>query len=52
MQDFKEQSLNQIEFLKKAIKTEIDNVRDEKELHKNIREIKFKARAKMLKKAF
>ncbi|STO96242.1 PBECR2 nuclease fold domain-containing protein [Helicobacter canis] len=43
LQDFKEQSLNQIEHLKNAIKTEIDNVRDEKELHKNIREIRFKA---------
>ena len=44
LQDFKEQSLNQIEFLKKAIKTQIDNVKDEKELHKNIREIQLKAR--------
>ena len=44
LQDFKEQSLNQIEFLKKAIKTEIDNAKDEKELHKNIREIQLKAR--------
>ena len=43
-QDFKEQSLNQIEFLKKAIKTQIDNAKDEKELHKNIREIQLKAR--------
>ena len=52
LQDFKEQSLNQIEFLKKAIKTEIDNVRDEKELHKNIREIKFKARENAEKRLF
>ena len=44
LQDFKEQSLNQIEFLKKAIKTQIDNAKDEKELHKNIREIQLKAR--------
>ncbi|BDB63777.1 hypothetical protein T36_0221 [Helicobacter cinaedi] len=52
LQDFKEQSLNQIEFLKKAIKTEIDNVRDEKELHKNIREIKLKARENAEKRLF
>ncbi len=52
LQDFKEQSLNQIEFLKKAIKTEIDNVRDEKELHKNIREIKFKARENAERRLF
>ena len=44
LQDFKEQSLNQIEHLKNAIKTEIDNAKDEKELHKTIREIKLKAR--------
>ncbi|WP_275051155.1 PBECR2 nuclease fold domain-containing protein, partial [Helicobacter bilis] len=44
LQDFKEQSLNQIESLKHAIKTEIDNAKDEKELHKNIRKIKLKAR--------
>ena len=52
LQDFKEQSLNQIEFLKKAIKTEIDNVRDEKELHKNIREINFKARENAERRLF
>lgn len=52
LQDFKEQSLNQIEFLKKAIKTEIDNVRDEKELHKNIREFNLKARENAEKRLF
>ncbi|WP_121727668.1 PBECR2 nuclease fold domain-containing protein, partial [Helicobacter labetoulli] len=52
LQDFKEQSLNQIESLKHAIKTEIDNVRDEKELHKNIKEIKFKARGNAERRFF